>query len=146
MLPLLTLPLGHAEFFTQVWPNPTTIDPRSSQRQLQDASVAWIDRLEWTEDWCVEIWNAWPIFDLWCAFLRFLCSAGSGGKGCPDIVLRHLPLCHSSKPASLTGLLALQVRRWDLIKHCPHLTKWSAPYSPFDVCFLGSQTGSSCQP
>jgi hypothetical protein len=50
--------------------------------QLQDASVAtffqaWIDKLEWTEYHCVEIWNAWPIFDLWCVFLRFLCSAGS---------------------------------------------------------------------
>ncbi|KAH9958139.1 hypothetical protein BC827DRAFT_1269747 [Russula dissimulans] len=38
--------------------------------QLQDASVAtffqaWIDKLEWTEYHCVEIWNAWPIFDLW---------------------------------------------------------------------------------
>jgi len=38
----------------------------------------------------------------------------------------------SSKPAPLTGLVALHVRRGDFIEHCPHLTKWSVPYSSFN--------------
>ena len=48
------------EFFNQVCPNPTIIDCQEVNSGLSDASAAtilqvWIDKLERTEDRCVEI-------------------------------------------------------------------------------------------
>src|SRR5882757_5982667 len=88
--PPATPPSVNAEFFAQVCPNPTVIDREQVNGLLPGASAAtlvqaWVDKLGQTEDRCVEIrHDVWPVFDLWCVLLRFLCSAGSDlldGKG-----------------------------------------------------------------
>ena len=64
------LSAGIPEFFDEVCPNRTIIDPNEVNGPLGDASAAaifqaWVDKLEWTEDRCVEIKDRIPqIFNL----------------------------------------------------------------------------------
>jgi hypothetical protein len=67
-----TPPAVVPEFFNQVCPNRTVIDSREVNNALSDASAAtllqaWVDKLEQTEDRCIEIEeHSGQIFDLWC--------------------------------------------------------------------------------
>lgn len=60
------------EYFKEVCPNPTVIDPEEIKGALRDASAAnliqaWLDKLERTEDRCVEIKaHTMQVFDFWC--------------------------------------------------------------------------------
>jgi hypothetical protein len=59
------------EFFNEVCPNPTIVDSTEINGGLSEPSAAttlqvWIDKLEKTEDRCVEIKeHSGQIFDLW---------------------------------------------------------------------------------
>ena len=66
------------EFFDQVCPSPTIIDRREVNAALSDPSAAtilqaWLDKLERTEDRCVEIkGSTGQIFDFMCVCSAFL--------------------------------------------------------------------------
>jgi hypothetical protein len=92
------LSCGHSQvFFYEVCSNHTIIDPNKVNGPLGEASAtailqAWVDKLEWTEDRCVEIKDYTPL-DFQClvrfltlfSFLFLICPAGSDllrwGKG-----------------------------------------------------------------
>lgn len=67
-------PAVMVEYFKEVCPNPTIIDPDEIKDALRDASAAnlmqaWIDKLERTKDRCVEIKaHTMQVFDFWCVF------------------------------------------------------------------------------
>jgi hypothetical protein len=68
------------EYFDEVCPNRTIIDRNEVNSALGDASAAtilqaWLDKLERTEDRCVEIEGDSPqIFDLWYVLSFCPCS------------------------------------------------------------------------
>ena len=65
-------PAVMVEYFKEVCPNPTVIDPDEIKDAFRDASAAnlmqaWIDKLERTKDRCVEIKaHTMQVFDFWC--------------------------------------------------------------------------------
>jgi hypothetical protein len=95
--PPLALPRSFPSFFYEVCSNHTIIDPNKVNGPLGEASAtailqAWVDKLEWTEDRCVEIKDYTPL-DFQClvgsltlfSFLFLICPASSDllgwGKG-----------------------------------------------------------------
>jgi hypothetical protein len=82
------------EHFKKVCPNPTIIDPDEVKDALRDASAAtliqaWINRLERTEDRCVEIKaHTMQVFDFWCVFRPFSGSTKSNLRGKGYLVTR----------------------------------------------------------
>jgi len=78
------------EYFKEVCPNPTVIDPDEVKDPLRGASAAnlvqaWINKLERTEDRCVEIKaHTMQVFDFWCVLALAPPSQNLiwEGKGC----------------------------------------------------------------
>ncbi|KAI0245903.1 hypothetical protein BJV78DRAFT_1136456 [Lactifluus subvellereus] len=152
------------EFFNQVCPNPTIIDCQEINGGLSDASAttilqAWIDKLEQTEDRCVEIkehsgqifdfyliGDSKRLLDIWPSFIsspiltHFSWSPLITAALAANAHIIHPALSNStpsdfipsSVPAPLSGLLALHIRRGDYIEHCKNLANWSSRFMGFN--------------
>ncbi|KAH9966164.1 hypothetical protein BGW80DRAFT_1230443 [Lactifluus volemus] len=152
------------EFFNEVCPNRTIINSTEINGRLSKPSAAttlqaWIDKLEKTEDRCVEIKeHSGQIFDLWLIgtskrlldiwpslvtspiLTQFSWSPLVTAALAANALIIHPALSDatpsdfapSSAPTPLSGLLALHIRRGDYLEHCKDIANWSARFMGFN--------------
>ncbi|KAH9960233.1 hypothetical protein BGW80DRAFT_1464419 [Lactifluus volemus] len=152
------------EFFNEVCPNPTIIDSTEINGGLSEPSAAttlqaWIDKLEKTEDGCVEIKeHSGQIFDLWLIgtskrlldiwpslVISPILTHISWSPLVTAALAANAPIIHpalsnatpsdfapSSAPTPLSGLLALHIRRGDYLEHCKDFANWSTRFMGFN--------------
>ncbi|KAF7976759.1 hypothetical protein HWV62_5752 [Athelia sp. TMB] len=110
----------------------------------------WVKKLgEYEQYSCVEITSPLPIFDKYLFGTANMLSLWPQLAASPILTAYSWsPLVHSAvtrnfallrptdpaqlsdhaAPASLTGLVAIHLRRGDYSRHCPHLARWGASY------------------
>ncbi|KAI0246304.1 hypothetical protein BJV78DRAFT_1364921 [Lactifluus subvellereus] len=152
------------EFFNEVCPNPTIIDPQEINGALSDTSAAavlqaWVDKLERTEDRCVEIkehsgqifgfylfGDSERLLDIWPSLIKSpILTHFSWSPLITTAIAANAHIIHpalsnftpfdftpSSVPPPLSGLLALHIRHGDYMGHCRHLASWSSRFMGFN--------------
>ncbi|KAH9960236.1 hypothetical protein BGW80DRAFT_82001 [Lactifluus volemus] len=152
------------EFFNTVCSNRTIINSTEVNAALSGASAAsivqaWIDKLEQTDDRCVEIkeysgqifdfylfgdskrlLDIWPSLATSPILTHFSWSPLITSALATNSHIIHPSLTNStpsdfipsSSPATLSGLLSLHIRRGDYLGHCKGLANWSSHFSGFN--------------
>ncbi|KAI0291368.1 hypothetical protein B0F90DRAFT_1777336 [Multifurca ochricompacta] len=152
------------EFFNEVCPNRTIIDRIEVDGALPDASAAtllqaWLDKLEQTEDRCVEIkehsgqifnylvfGDSTRLLDIWPSISKSpIITHFSWSPLILAALVANAQVIHpalssispssfnpSASTAPLSGLLALHIRRGDYIDHCKNLANWYAHFMGFN--------------
>ncbi|KAI0245909.1 hypothetical protein BJV78DRAFT_229049 [Lactifluus subvellereus] len=152
------------EFFDEVCLNRTIIHSQEINGPLWNASAAtilqaWVEKLEQTEDRCVEI-NGYSgqifdltifgtskrLLDIWPSFITSpILTHFSWSPLITSALALNAHLIHpalysatpsdftpSSHPTPLSGLLALHIRRGDYLEHCNVIANWSASFMGFN--------------
>ncbi|KAG6841097.1 hypothetical protein C0991_001904 [Blastosporella zonata] len=143
----------NAEFWDIVCADSRTISSKDSPSTAEGKDIVdwWVDRLKGVQDECVQIDSTenvifdraffdssrivslWPELSLSPIVTKFLWS-----PLVHSAVLRNFPLLQPesvealydlSANTTLTGLLAVHLRRGDYRRHCPRLAGWKAQYN-----------------